>query len=120
MVVSPAERETLLRQVHARVRRRVSAAEVRDAVDRVLGALPGASASPVADVVVVVSAMSTPDLASRFRAALAGRAQLTDTAVATEGRHTVMVARVSATDAVICRDVAAQLGASCSQRAAVA
>ncbi len=104
-----------MRQVHARTSRRVSAAEVRDAVDRVLGALPDdAPSAPAATVVLTASSM--PDLASRVRSALGSRAPWLESAVATEGRHTVVVARVAASDVDLCAATAASLGAHCTRR----
>lgn len=104
-----------MRQVHARTSRRVSAAEVRDAVDRVLGALPDEAPVPAA-AMVVLTASSMPDLASRLRTALGSRAPWHESAVATEGRHTVVVARVAASDVDVCAATAASIGAQCTRR----
>lgn len=112
MVVSPAEREELVRRVTDRVaHRKVDGALVRSVVDRVVGALATRDVPSVAGMaVVVVSAESLPDLASRLRAALRS-VELQGAAVASEGRHTVLVARVDAAGMDSVRTAAQAIGA---------
>jgi hypothetical protein len=112
MVVSPAEHEELVRRVTQRVaHRRVDGALVRSAVDRVVGALATRQAPAVGGhAVVVVSAESMPDLASRLRAGLRS-VELQELAVASEGRHTVVVARVDSAGVDSVRTVAQAIGA---------
>lgn len=111
MVVSPAERQELIRRVSRQVApRSVDPELVRSAVDRVIGALESRTpAVPSGERVVVVTCERVPDLASRVRAAAGGESWY-DWAVASEGRHTVLVARVgdSAVEAV--RAAAEHLG----------
>jgi hypothetical protein len=117
MDVTPADRDELVRRVMRRVgRARVRASLVRETVDRVLEALPavtppGAAASRV----VVIHRASTPDLASRLRAA-APSVVFLELHTVTEGRHAVVVARVAADDATRLQEVARGLGATCSVR----
>ncbi|MBC7894877.1 MAG: hypothetical protein H7066_05670 [Cytophagaceae bacterium] len=112
MVVSPAEREELVRRVTERVaHRKVDDALVRSVVDRVVGALATREVASVAGTaVVVVSAASMPDLASRLRAALRS-VEFQGAAVASEGRHTVFVARVDAAGMDSVRTAAQAIGA---------
>jgi hypothetical protein len=112
MVVSPAEHEELVRRVTERVaHRRVDGALVRSVVDRVVGALATRDVAPVRGrAVVVVSAESMPDLASRLRAALPS-VELQGAAVAREGRHTVVVAHVDAAGMDSVRIAAQAIGA---------
>ena len=112
MVVSPAEHEELVRRVTERVaHRRVDGALVRSVVDRVVGALVTRDEPAVAGTaVVVVSAESMPDLASRLRAALRS-VELKGAAVASEGRHTVVVAQVDAAGMDSVRIAAQAIGA---------
>jgi hypothetical protein len=113
MVVSQAERAELIRRVSRQVEGAVSdAALVRGAVDRVIAALADRDVpAPAADRVVVVTAESTPDLASRLRAAVGSREVMREVAVATEGRHTVLVARVAAAQVEPMRASVERIGA---------
>jgi hypothetical protein len=113
-MVTAEEREALERQVQARVHREVKPQQVRDAVDRVVAALPESLGAPVAaGVVVVVSATSMPDLASRLR----GDLRLPPgVGMATAGRHTVVVARVPGDEVPAWERAAAAVGARCALR----
>jgi hypothetical protein len=111
MVVSPADHEELVRRVTQRVaHRRVDGALVRSVVDRVVGALATRDVPAAGGRVVVVSADSMPDLASRLRAGLRS-VELQELAVASEGRHTVVVARVDSAGMESVRTVAQAIGA---------
>ncbi|MGQ0646019.1 MAG: hypothetical protein ACT4P7_00520 [Gemmatimonadaceae bacterium] len=113
MLVSPAEREELIRRVSRQVRgRAVEAALVRSAVDRVVAMLASRDEQArVVAPVVVVTAESMPDLASRLRSALGSTDLLQDVAVATEGRHTVLVARSNDSQLDTVRAAAERIGA---------
>ena len=114
MVVSQAEREELIRRVTRRVTGRPAAdALVRGAVDRVVAALEArpAALAPAGERVVVITAASTPDLASRLQAAIGDRGVLRGPAVASEGRHTVVVGRVAAGQLEAVRAAAERVGA---------
>lgn len=114
MLVSPAEREELIRRVSRQVTgRNADAALVRGSVDRVIAAL---AAREAPTQVVVVTAESMPDLASRLRAGVAEAQALRDAAVATEGRHTVLVARVETDKVAAVRQAAERIGARCTTR----
>lgn len=107
-MLSAAEREELVKRVSRRVTHPAAdLALVRSAVDRVADALGTREAR---DAAVVVSAESMPDLASRLRAAVAP-ADIGDLGVATEGRHTVVVARVASAQVEAVRDAATRIGA---------
>lgn len=99
MALSQQDREALTVRVERKLAgRRISREAIRATVEQVCSTLD----SPVPpatepDVIVVMSAPSTPDLASRLRHRLErDGVQLTDVGVATAGRHTVCVVRVSA------------------------
>ena len=63
-------------------------------------------------------AESMPDLASRLRTAMKSPVDFRDSAVATEGRHTVLVARVTAPHLPALRDASNQLGLRLIEREA--
>jgi hypothetical protein len=111
MLVSPAERQELIRRVsHEAATRSIDVDLVRSAVDRVIVALESRRApSPDGERVVVVTGECVPDLSSRVRAA-AGGASWSDWAVASEGRHTVLVARVDASSVAAVRAAAELVG----------
>lgn len=113
-MVTAEEREALVRQVQTRVHRGVKPHEVRDAVERVVAALPASlGAPPVAEVVVTVSAASMPDLASRLRRDLGLPAAV---GVASAGRYTVVVARVPEGEVEAWERAAEAMGARCLVR----
>jgi hypothetical protein len=113
MLVSPAEREELIRRVSRQVSGgNVAATVVASAVDRVIALLTATPESPATPGrVAVVTGESMPDLASRLRAALGAAVPLGDAAVATEGRHTVLVARIKDAEVSPVRDAAERIGA---------
>lgn len=117
MQVSPVEREELIRRVTRRMGRAAARAEVVGVVDRVLAALAtAAGASGAGDQVVVVTGESMPDLASRLRRAVDRGVSLDGLAVATEGRHTVCVARVDGAQVPAVRAAAEKIGARMAAR----
>ncbi len=96
MHLSTSDREELVRRVLDRTRgTSVRRAAVRDAVERAVSATVAPCAAP-ARLVVIAHRASTPDLASRWRRALPESVSLSEVAVATEGAHTVVAARVAA------------------------
>lgn len=123
MDVTPAERDELLRRVLQRVGGRTSRhANVRETATRGRGvtrlAVEPVATAPVAGSVVIVHRESTPDLASRWRRALPAGVDPGPIAVATEGRHTVIVARVADSHVEVARKAAADIGAMCTTREA--
>ncbi len=120
MVLSSSDHDDLIRRVERLVRHRgIDRAVVAGAVDRVLGRLAAASEEPEAIThTVVVMAESMPDLASRLRSAMKSTVDLRDSAVATEGRHTVLVARVATPHLPVLRDASKQLGLRLIEREA--
>lgn len=117
MDVTPADRDALVRRVLQRVgggtRRH---GEVRGAVRAATVAAPPPPA-PTPGQLVILHAESTPDLASRWRRALPAGVDVGAVAVATEGRHTVVVARVADALVAASRQAALDIGAHCSTRA---
>jgi hypothetical protein len=116
-----ASREDVRQALIQRVSRKVSGhgvarRSVEGAVDRVLAALPeGAlsSAGAPATRVVIFSATSAPDLASRARLILErGGATISDMGSATAGRHNVVTLRVSGVSPSDIERAAAELGAA--------
>ena len=123
MDVTPAERDELVRRVLQRVGTRASRhANVSQTAPRGRGATQAAvapvPAAPVAGSVVIVHRESTPDLASRWRRALPVDVDPGPIAVATEGRHTVIVTRVADAHVEASRKAAADIGAMCTTREA--
>ncbi|MCC6318657.1 MAG: hypothetical protein IT361_13330 [Gemmatimonadaceae bacterium] len=113
MVLSSAERDELIRRVTERVAHRHGRdALIASVVDRVVGALAERDIppAPATDQTVVVSAESMPDVASRLKAAMPG-VTLEDVAVASEGRHHVLVARASGATLDAIRAAAEAIGA---------
>ena len=122
-------RDTIRRSLRARVANRVagkgiSRRAIDRAVDAVVDALPAAvidgtaasaSTSPsdggVAEVVLAVTAVSVPDLASRVRRTLdTAGIRVSDAATATAGRHTVVTIRVRADARAATEQAAAAAG----------
>jgi hypothetical protein len=115
MALSTLEREDLVRRVSARVKHsRVGASHVRDAVDRVVEALPPMPNARPATLVVVTRA-DMPDLASRLRRAVPAPA-FAELVAEQSGRHTVVVASVHALHRDAVQQAAAALGATWTER----
>ena len=121
MDVTPADRDELVRRVLQRVgggtRRH---GNVREATRAAVAASPvSAAPAPVGapGQLVILHAESTPDLASRWRRALPAGVEVGRLAVATEGRHTVVVAVVPDALVAASRQAALAIGAQCSTRA---
>jgi hypothetical protein len=112
MVLSPSEQDDLVRRVERLVKHRgIDRTVIARAVDRVLGTLGTASVEQeIVTHTVVVMAESMPDLASRLRSVVQQQATLRDAAVASEGRHTVLTARVLASEVAAVRQAADGLG----------
>jgi len=112
MVLSPSEQDDLVRRVERLVRHRgIDRTVIAGVVDRVLGSLGTASVEQeIGTHTVVVMAESMPDLASRLRSVVQHGATLHDAAVASEGRHTVLAARVRAPEVATLRQAAERLG----------
>jgi hypothetical protein len=117
MDITPADREELVRRVLKRAPGgRARTGLVRGVVDQLVGAMPAVAAVPEAMHVLIVHRASTPDLASRWRRATAAGADLGEVGVATEGRHTVVVARIRAEQSHQAREAALALDAQCLVR----
>jgi hypothetical protein len=105
MALSQGERESLLQRVERRLARRLADGDIsrdtlRATIERVAAAVDS-SGIPVQEqnALVVLSAISTPDLASRARRCLAGVSDAgvapSELGAATVGRFTVVAMRVS-------------------------
>jgi hypothetical protein len=120
MDVTPADRDELVRRVLQRVgggarRHGVVRDSARPA--RAAAAAPVAVSAPaMPGHLVILHAESTPDLASRWRRALPTGVEVGPVGVATEGRHTVVVAQVAEAMVAAARQAASQIGAHCSTR----
>ncbi len=114
-MLSPVEHEELVRRVERLVRRRgVKRSEVVAVVDRVAHRLAAVSSQgDTATQTVLVMAESMPDLASRLRGALGKHVDLAGASVATEGRHTVLAARVRSSNVREVTLAAGSIGARC-------
>jgi hypothetical protein len=120
MLLSPADHDALVDRVTRLVAPRgIERSVVEDAVRRVLGTLAVAVEPEAATHTVVVMAESLPDLASRLRSAAPG-ADWTGMASATEGRHTVVAARVGPAGLESLRSAALSVGARVIVRGAQA
>lgn len=121
MVLSSAEHDDLIRRVERLVRHRgLDRSVIAGAVDRVLGGLRTASFEPAGTHMMVVTAESMPDLASRLRRAVPPDIALGDVGVASAGRHTVVTARVRASEVAALRQAAERVGAHVVVREQVA
>jgi len=101
MALSHHDREALTARVERKLAgRRISRDAIRATVEQVCSALDSSGTPlPNPDVVVVMSAASTPDLGSRLRQRLdRDGVRLVDAGVATVGRHTVCAVRIAAAD----------------------
>lgn len=111
MHLTTADREELVRRVLERARGTgVRRAAVREAVERAVSTAGPPCAVPPRHV-VVAHRSSTPDLASRWRRALPDALQLSDVAIATEGSHTVVAARVAVDQVEVAAAAARDIGA---------
>ncbi|MBK8248804.1 MAG: hypothetical protein IPK85_15585 [Gemmatimonadetes bacterium] len=117
MDVTPADREELVR----RVLQRAGGGTRRHGKVREAGAATGGTVVPPAartpGQLVILHAESTPDLASRWRRALPPGVDVGRLAVATEGRHTVVIAEVPEALVAAARQAGLDIGAQCSTRA---
>ena len=115
-----APREDVRRVLIQRVARKVSGHGItrqliEGAVDRVLAALPAdfEASAPTAPQVAVLSAVSSPDLASRARRVLERQgARVVGLGTGSSGRHTVVTVQVEVAAAGALDRAAAELGAS--------
>ena len=133
MVMSPADRDELIRRVERKLgRSTVRPAVIHELVDRTLGALAVNAAdqlsvapatrppvsptvSPPALLTVVVTAASVPDLSSRLRRVLETHSiAMPAVASATVGRHTVVALRTPVANLDAIRTAAVSLGARCT------
>lgn len=137
MALSQDNRRTLTDRVERQVAGRgIPRRHIEDVVDRVARALDARLPDPVSSrasvasgcdadgpsgpigdgqILAVLSASVMPDLASRTRRALAEDGLAVSlSGSASEGRHTVVTLRTSASSETLVRRVAAQLGAACS------
>lgn len=112
MVLSSVEQDDLVRRVERLVRHRgIDRTVISGAVDRVLGSLRTASVEQeMVTHTVVVMAESMPDLASRIRSAVQPAVTLRDLGMASQGRHTVLTARVLPSEVDALRQAAERLG----------
>jgi predicted dinucleotide-utilizing enzyme len=101
-------RDDLITRVERLVAREgVERASIEAVVDRVVAALP----EPRASVMVAVSAVDLPDLASRLRKTLPPALRDVPLASARQGRHTVVCCSVSGEGAQAMAEAARRLGA---------
>jgi hypothetical protein len=121
MDVTPADRDELVRRVLQRVgggtRRHGKVRETARAAAVVASAPMAPAPARTPGQLVIIHAESTPDLASRWRRALPPGVEVGALAVATEGRHTVVIAEVPETLVAATRQAALEIGAQCSTRA---
>ena len=113
MSLSLHDREALTTRVERKLAgRRISRDTIRATVEQVCSALDSSGTTlPNPDVLVVMSAASTPDLASRLRQRLEkDGVRLVESGVATVGRHTVVAIQVAATDEAAVRAACQQSG----------
>lgn len=113
MALSLRERDALAGLVEQKLSgRRYSREHIRAVVEQVCSAL-GSSGKPATgeDVVIVLSAASTPDLGSRLRQALTEHDIVPGgAALASSGRHTVAALQLKACDVAACLGLARSLG----------
>ncbi len=113
MALSLHDREDLTARVEQKLAmHRISRDAIRATVDQVCSAMDS-SGTPVPEpgVIVVMSAASTPDLASRLRLRLErDGVRVAETGVATVGRHTVCAIRVPDGDEPAVRAIAKEFG----------
>lgn len=119
MALSPHDREALSVRVERKLAgRRIPREAIRAAVEHVCSAIDSSGTTESdPDVVLVMSAPSTPDLASRLRRRLEaeGVAPL-ESGIGAAGRFTVCTLRVRSTDEPRLRRIADALGLSISGR----
>ena len=116
MVSRESVRQALIQRVSRKVSGHgVTRRSIEGAVDRVLAALPADIPAESLPRIAVLSAASSPDLASRARKLLErDGVQVIDVGTATAGRHTVVSIRLPGGGVGVIRRVAAELGASLS------
>ena len=116
MVSRESVRQALIQRVSRKVSGHgVTRRSIEGAVDRVLAALPPDLAVVSDPRIAVLSAVSSPDLASRARRLLdRDGIQVLDVGTATSGRHTVVSVRLPESGAASLQRIAAELGASLS------
>jgi hypothetical protein len=113
MALSEHDREALTARVERKLAgRHISRDAIRATVEQVCSAMDSlGTPAPEQDVIVVMSALSTPDLASRLRLRLEREGVcLLETGVATVGRHTVCAVRLRRSDDASVRSVAREFG----------
>ena len=113
MALSQDDREALTARVERKLAgRRISRDAIRATVEQVCSAMDSSGTPvPKPDVIVVMSAASTPDLASRLRQRLErDGVRLVETGVATVGRHTVCAVGVGTGDEAAVRAVCREFG----------
>ncbi len=116
MVSRESVRQALIQRVSRKVSGHgVTRRSIEGAVDRVLAALPQELPSRSDVRIAVLSAPSSPDLASRARRLLDREGvQVIDVGTATAGRHTVVSIRLPGSGVASLQRIAAELGASLS------
>ena len=116
MVSRESVRQALIQRVSRKVSGHgVTRRSIEGAVDRVLAALPPDLAAGSDPRIAVLSAASSPDLASRARRLLDREGvQVLDVGTATSGRHTVVSVRLAGSGVARLQGIAAELGASLS------
>ena len=113
MAWSQHDREALTARVERKLAgRHISRDAIRATVEQVCSAMDSSGTpAPEPDVLVVMSAASTPDLASRLRQRLEQEGvRPVETGVATAGRFTVCAVRLRTCDAALVRAVARDAG----------
>ncbi|MEP7346864.1 MAG: hypothetical protein ABI877_16445 [Gemmatimonadaceae bacterium] len=113
MVLSQHDREALTARVERKLAgRRISHDAIRATVEQVCSAMDSSGIPvPKPDVIVVMSAASTPDLASRLRHRLErDGVHVAETGVATAGRHTVCALRIAGSDEAAVRAIGQEFG----------
>ena len=116
MVSRESVRQALIQRVSRKVSGHgVTRRSIEGAVDRVLAALPADLAAGSDPRIAVLSAASSPDLASRARRLLDREGvPVLDVGTATSGRHTVVSVRLPGSGVASLQRVATDLGASLS------
>ena len=113
MAWSQQDREALSARVERKLAgRHITRDAIRATVEQVCSAMDSSGTpAPEPDVIVVMSAASTPDLASRLRQRLErDGVPVVETGIATAGRHTVCAIRVRTSDEARVRHVAQEFG----------
>ena len=116
MVSRESVRQALIQRVSRKVSGHgVTRRSIEGAVDRVLAALPANIPAATDSRLAVLSALSSPDLASRARRLLdRDGVQVLDIGTAAAGRHSVVSVRVPGAGVASLQRIATELGASLS------